>query len=231
MRGIVDLGDRLTVKNGTIGAFKDIALDATNRPYLIVEDVRVINSGYGIYAYNGVFTRILNSTVATNVHIGIYCGLSCQIEGTVVSGNGGAGIGIRTGTIFANTIINNGGYGINSSITTGFGNNTLIDNNGGGAQTSGQLLRLYPNACSPVACCGKSCERRCAAPRWRAASAAWRTSSSPRTKASQRRPADYQTVRRLHAVIAAALIAWERDAAGQWVQPPKSTKVDPMPPG
>jgi hypothetical protein len=39
------------------------------------------------------------------------------------------------------------------------------------------------------------------------------------------------TVRRLHAVIAAAINAWERDGTGQWTVPPQRTKDHPMPPG
>ena len=42
---------------------------------------------------------------------------------------------------------------------------------------------------------------------------------------------DLPTVRRLHAVIAAALNAWERDDTGQWLDPPQRTKDHPMPPG
>jgi hypothetical protein len=41
---------------------------------------------------------------------------------------------------------------------------------------------------------------------------------------------DLATVRRLHAVIAAALNAWERDGAGQWKDPRKKTKDHAMPP-
>ena len=46
---------------------------------------------------------------------------------------------------------------------------------------------------------------------------------------------DYQTVRRLHAVIGVALNAWERDANGQWKRDANGravpTKGHPMPPG
>jgi hypothetical protein len=43
---------------------------------------------------------------------------------------------------------------------------------------------------------------------------------------------DYQTVKRLHKVIAAAINAWARDANGQWKGPPfEPTKDHPMPPG
>jgi hypothetical protein len=42
---------------------------------------------------------------------------------------------------------------------------------------------------------------------------------------------DLTTVRRLHAVIAAAINAWERDDTGQFKDPPVRTKDHPMPPG
>ena len=41
---------------------------------------------------------------------------------------------------------------------------------------------------------------------------------------------DYQTVKRLHKVIAAALNGWARDANGQWQVPFKKTKDRAMPP-
>jgi hypothetical protein len=43
--------------------------------------------------------------------------------------------------------------------------------------------------------------------------------------------ADYQTVKRLHRVIAAALNGWARDANGQWKNPLVRTKDHSMPPG
>jgi hypothetical protein len=42
---------------------------------------------------------------------------------------------------------------------------------------------------------------------------------------------DYQSVQRLHEVIAAALNGWERQENGQWTDPPKQTKDRAMPPG
>jgi hypothetical protein len=42
---------------------------------------------------------------------------------------------------------------------------------------------------------------------------------------------DYQSVKRLHEVIAAALNGWERDANGQWTDPPVKRKDRAMPPG
>jgi hypothetical protein len=40
---------------------------------------------------------------------------------------------------------------------------------------------------------------------------------------------DYQNVKRLGHVIAGALNAWERDATGQWIDPPAQTKRNAMP--
>jgi hypothetical protein len=42
---------------------------------------------------------------------------------------------------------------------------------------------------------------------------------------------DYQSVKRLHDVIAAALDGWERDAYGQWKVPHQKRKDRAMPPG
>jgi hypothetical protein len=56
--GIVGYGDRLTVKNGTIGAFKNGGIYAKDRQYLIVENMRIINSYYGINNETGDYARI-----------------------------------------------------------------------------------------------------------------------------------------------------------------------------
>jgi hypothetical protein len=146
--------DRLTVKNGTIGAFKLYGIYAYNRSYLTVENMVVVNGNQGIYN-KGNFARIQNSTIATNTGRGIFCDLSCHVEGNVVSGNG-VGVVINSGSVLGNTILSNAGFGIVAPIVgaprVGFGNNTLIDNNAGGAQISGDAYRLHPNVCAPVAC-------------------------------------------------------------------------------
>ena len=41
----------------------------------------------------------------------------------------------------------------------------------------------------------------------------------------------YETVKRLHKVIAAALNGWARQADGQWKMPIEQTKPNAMPPG
>lgn len=155
--GIVGQGDRLTVKNGTIGAFRYSGIYAVSREYLIVENMRIINGGYGIYNAGGArFARIQNSTIASNTNVGITCGRSCHIEGNVVSGNGSYGVNIETGTVLGNTIIENGYFGITAvaaSAKVGVGNNTLVDNAGtGGQQIQGAFSELHPNLCFPTAC-------------------------------------------------------------------------------
>jgi hypothetical protein len=42
---------------------------------------------------------------------------------------------------------------------------------------------------------------------------------------------DYEAVKRLHKVIAAALNGWARDVNGQWKVPFEATKDSAMPPG
>jgi hypothetical protein len=151
--GIFDQGDRLTVKNGTIGAFKKAGIFAANRPYLIVENMRIIDgAGWGINAVSGAVARIQNNTVSTNTTGGIVCGRSCHIEGNVVSLNG---VGIRAifATVLGNTITFNSGYAVQAGATSdqaiGFGNNTILSNNGGGSPTYGSVEELHPNFCDP----------------------------------------------------------------------------------
>ena len=149
--GIVGYGDRLTVRNGTIGAFRIGALYAPNRDYLIVENVRIVNNFDGIDNQDGEHARIQNNTISSNRRYPLVCGKSCHIEGNVVSGNQGGGVYLTTGTVLGNTIVSNSSAGISSGYIVGAGNNTLIDN-GSGAQMGGTVIKLFPNACSPVAC-------------------------------------------------------------------------------
>jgi hypothetical protein len=155
--GIWGRGDRLTVTNGTIGAFENAAIHNVSRDYLIVENMRLINSLYGVYNYLGTFARIQNVTVATNTDGGVLCGHNCHVSDSNISENGGYGVFLYSGTVLGNTIMSNRLFGIitgSGSLHTGFGNNTIMDNNqvGGDTQISGQLGSLHPNACAPVAC-------------------------------------------------------------------------------
>jgi len=154
--GVVGQGDRLTVKNGTIGSFKNNGIHAPNRPYLIVENMRIVTGGAsGIVA--GDVARIQNSTIASNLGNGISCGFSCHVEGSVVSSNGAIGIGVTTGLLLGNTVFSNASYGVwASSFTThrtGLGNNAISNNyGGGGVQVMGSFVSLEPNLCGAVAC-------------------------------------------------------------------------------
>jgi hypothetical protein len=155
--GIVDNSDRLTVKNGTIGAFRTAGINAPNRPYLIIENMRIINGhGRGINASNGPFARIQNTTVATNGGDGVVCGLSCLVEDSVISGNGGDGVFLLSGTVLGNAIVSNNGFGVSAptapggQITVGVGNNTVVNN--GSSPFHGTIASLFPNVCSPTSC-------------------------------------------------------------------------------
>lgn len=158
--GVSTTGDRLTVRNGTITGFEGAGIYASSKLFLVVEDMRLINNAFGLDAGSSKFTRVANSTIALNSATGMRCGLSCQLEGSIVSNNTYHGITIVSGTVLGNTFANNGGYAIVAStsigVAVGFGNNTLIGNNpggaGGGLQRYGKVKPLQPNACEPTAC-------------------------------------------------------------------------------
>jgi hypothetical protein len=156
--GIRGLNDRLTVRNGAVGAFRTAGIYFVQRGYLTVENMRIINNGDGIDNFRGSITRIRKSTIATSQRAGVACGAFCHVAGSVVSGNGRFGISLMSGTVLGNTINSNtdvglgtydgqGGYG-----RAGFGNNTLLNNNNGGPQVSPGLFPLHPNVCSPAPC-------------------------------------------------------------------------------
>ena len=152
--GILGQTDRLRILNGTIGGFELAGISNANRAHMVVENMTVVNNYYGIFT-TGSFARIQNNTVALNSFRGVTCGLSCHVEGNVVSGNGGLGIEISSGSVLGNTISSNGSFGLFASGATadvGFGNNTIVNNNGGSPQTDGPTIELFPNACAPFAC-------------------------------------------------------------------------------
>ena len=152
--GILGQSDRLTVKNGTIGGFRNRGIDTFTHAYLVVENMRIVNNRYfGIYA-PGFVARIQNNTVATNQGDGVLCGPGCHAEGNVISTNGDRGLAIRRGMALGNTIVSNGSFGILSLglEIVGIGNNTLIDNNSGGPQIDGITVSLEPNACGNTTC-------------------------------------------------------------------------------
>ena len=108
------------------------------------------NGGFGILV-QGQALRVLNSNVSFN-YDGIECFTACHIEGNTILGNSDIGASMYSGTLLGNTITNNGSYGVLGGLRLGYGNNTILDNNNGGDQTSGNFRRLFPNACFPTAC-------------------------------------------------------------------------------
>jgi hypothetical protein len=149
--GIYGAGfDSATIRNGTVTGFAAHGIYSGGKNW-IVETMRVVeNGGYGIHI-DGNLSSVRGSTVAENGNDGIYCGFQCLVEDSISSGNGGTGISLGSGTILGNVMIGNTSFGIIAVNLTGYGNNTLAFNNGGGANP--QVLgvsALHPNACSPA---------------------------------------------------------------------------------
>jgi hypothetical protein len=117
-----------TIRNGTVAGFDANGIYGTGNNW-IIQSMRVVGNGAS----------------------GITCYTRCLVEDSNVSENGAAGIYIITGTILGNVIFDNTGAGIFSDGLSGFGNNTLEGNNGGGANP--QTLSgkpLDPNVCNPA---------------------------------------------------------------------------------
>ena len=147
--GITTSGDGLTVKNGTVAHFTSDGIAATSfTSYSTIENMRVVGNGF-IGVQLGSYGKVTDSIMSGNYN-GIACYDNCHIERNVLSSNLNEGVDIGSGTVLGNTIQHNGSYGVYANTTTGYGNNTLSVNNGGGAQVFGPLIRLQPNACSPT---------------------------------------------------------------------------------
>ena len=147
--GITTTGNALTVKNGIIAHFNSDGI-RTVAAYSIVEDMKIVENG-GSGASLGDYAKVTGSTMSANGGYGISCGIYCHLEGNIISSNLLTGAFLYSATILGNTIQNNTGYGIYSNQQSGYGNNTLSGNNGGGAQVGGGILiGMQPNACSPA---------------------------------------------------------------------------------
>jgi hypothetical protein len=138
----------LRIINGTIAGFENAAIANVGGARLVVENMRLVN-GSGVFG--GTESRILNSTIA-NGTTGIVCP-GCLIEQNVITGNTSFGISIPDGggQVLGNVIVGNGNYGISTfAVSTGYGNNILFGNAGGGAQVAGPAIQLHPNVCEPA---------------------------------------------------------------------------------
>jgi len=141
------LGRGLRVIGGTIGGFQAYGIEGGEHG--VVEDMRVVSNHVGVFMTEG--SRIRNSTIADGGSDGIECLNYCLIEQNVVTGNA-EGIGANNGMVLGNVIASNEGVGLyNGAGTrkTGYGNNVLFGNNGGGSQILGQVYQLHPNVCDP----------------------------------------------------------------------------------
>ena len=153
--GIVGTLNSATIRNGTVAAFKGNGIDLTAH-YHIVENMRVVvNGGHGIDV-NGRFSLIQDNVVSSNSS-GISA-VDALIQGNVIVGNTNMGIAAERGTILGNTIASNGRYGIlgrpqvphGPPTLSGYGNNTLVNNNGNFAEVNEHVAPLHPNACDPA---------------------------------------------------------------------------------
>jgi hypothetical protein len=146
--GITTAGNALTVKGGIIAHFVSVGIQAPTA-YVSVRNMRIVENGL-----NGVvlgdYAMITGSTISANGNSGIDCGNYCHVQGNVLSANKFRGIYIGSGTSLGNTIENNQSFGIRGVGQSGYGDNTLLYNDGGGAQVLGPLILLQPNACSPA---------------------------------------------------------------------------------
>jgi hypothetical protein len=150
--GIVGDVLNIRIEGGAIASFKKNGISTSQivKSWTIENMLVTGNGGFGILV-QGQALRVLNSNVSFN-YDGIECFTACHIEGNTILGNSDIGASMYSGTLLGNTITNNGSYGVLGGLRLGYGNNTILDNNNGGDQTSGNFRRLFPNACFPTAC-------------------------------------------------------------------------------
>jgi len=148
--GIVGAWHSTTIRNGMVAAFRYNGIYLT-ADYNIVENMRaVVNGSWGIAATGR--SGLIQDSVASGNGAGIIAS-NALIEGNVVSLNRGVGVSALRSTVLGNTITSNTSYGIFGATAsdglqniTGYGNNTLVNNNGNGAEVFLSVVPLHPNA-------------------------------------------------------------------------------------
>jgi hypothetical protein len=135
----------------------------------------VLGMAYGLFV-NGTLCRIENVSVAQSTLAGIAVGEGCVVSRSRSQGNGSGflmfspalltgntaiwniGAGIAEGSIYNgggsivnNVIDGNGGVGLSLNTATGYSQNVLSNNNGGGAQVTGGVS-MGGNICSGSLC-------------------------------------------------------------------------------
>jgi parallel beta-helix repeat protein len=154
--GVYSTFGQSRIHDGFIVFFKSHGIFLTgNVNAWTVENMQIIqNGGFGVYAEESVYARYLNNNIVANGGGGIRCGHYCHVEGNTISDNKLIGVEIHSGTVLDNTIFGNGQQGIYDdyfSADTGFGDNTVVGNNGNGEQVH-NVVPLHPNFCSPNPC-------------------------------------------------------------------------------
>jgi hypothetical protein len=158
--GVVSTYGQSRIHDGTITQFLSDGIRLTgNSNAWIVENMQIIqNHGSGVSADPSTYSRYLNNNIVVNLGDGISCGEYCHVEGNTIADNGNVGVYIRSGTVLGNSIFSNGNEAIHdwqTGFDTGFGNNTIVGNNGGGIQAT-SVTPLQPNVCKPTACQNES---------------------------------------------------------------------------
>jgi hypothetical protein len=157
--GVASAHDSIEIKDGTVSGFQYFGIDSrASGRFWIISNMRVLSNGLGVTA--GAYARVVGNTISLNNNYGLACEY-CLIEGNVVALNHDDGIDVKGGAVLGNMIAGNRGYGISAFMLaytlSGYGNNTLIGNNGSGSlsaqgrfieqrpQTNGRLRPLQPN--------------------------------------------------------------------------------------
>jgi hypothetical protein len=157
--GIASYNNSVEIKDGVISGFQLFAVDShTVGKFWTISNMRIVSNGMGVSA--GAYARVVDSNISLNGNYGLSCQY-CLVEGNVVALNHDDGIQVKAGAVLGNMIADNRGYGISAFmlayVMSGYGNNTLINNNGSGRlgtdghfipqrpQVNGRLEALQPN--------------------------------------------------------------------------------------
>jgi hypothetical protein len=157
--GVASRSDGIEIENGGVTGFQSFGITSgAVGKFWTISGMRVVKNGLGVSA--GDYARVVGNNISFNDNYGLSCEF-CLVQGNVVARNHDDGIDVRGGSVVDNMIASNRGFGISAFmlgfVLSGYGNNTLINNNGSGQigadgqfvqqspQVNGRILPLQPN--------------------------------------------------------------------------------------
>ena len=136
----------LQVSNGTVRGFSLAGIGGSvfNNPTVIAKNIRVMNNGHGIFAYDVMAENVIADD---NVGTGIAADRGAVINSVATSNR--QGISVSMGTVRGCVARANGGYGFLFQRTSHQDNQTFDNGNDGGSYLNNGATNIVNSSLSP----------------------------------------------------------------------------------